>query len=81
MRLVGFTTGAGELAWRGAAIQFAMCRGHMNLQAGDTALIWASCTGKVDVVRQLLDAGADLEARDNVRQVLRRKVAPPQTGP
>ena len=37
------------------------------MQDGDTALILAACYGKVEAVALLLDRGADLEAKDNVR--------------
>ena len=39
----------------------------LGIKVGYTALIWASCNGKVEVVEALLAAGADREAKNNVR--------------
>ena len=39
----------------------------LGIKGGDTALIWASYMGKVEVVEALLAAGADREAKDMVR--------------
>ena len=40
----------------------------MNLQnvAGDTALIWAAAEGRKEVVKLLLDKGADAAVHNNV---------------
>ena len=43
------------------------------LQDGESALLWAVWSGKVEAVALLLDRGADLEAKDNVSQ----STAPP----
>ncbi len=40
------------------------------LQAGDTALLLACSEGKVDVVKVLLQAGADKNILNNVRNVV-----------
>ena len=39
----------------------------MLLQAGWTALLWAAENGRMDCARLLLDAGADKNAKSNVR--------------
>ena len=39
----------------------------LGIKNGSTALIKASCMGKVEVVEALLAAGADREAKDKVR--------------
>ena len=36
----------------------------LSTQEGDTALTWASYKGQLEVVKALLAAGADKEARD-----------------
>jgi ankyrin repeat protein len=38
----------------------------MPSQGGETALVWASSKGRESVVRALLDARADVRARDSV---------------
>ena len=47
---------------------FFVCVGGPVLQNGFTALICASDRGQTDCVRLLLDAGADKEAKSNVRR-------------
>jgi hypothetical protein len=37
------------------------------VQGGYTALVWAAIKGHVDCLRLLLDAGANANAKDNVR--------------
>ena len=39
---------------------------YFALQEGDTALTWASYIGHLEVVKVLLTAGADKEAKDKV---------------
>ena len=44
------------------------CGGESDSQSGYTALIEAASRGHADCVRMLVDAGADKDARDNVRR-------------
>ena len=44
-----------------------VCRDEYDSQDGCTALIEAAWSGHADCARLLLDAGADKEARDDVR--------------
>jgi hypothetical protein len=46
--------------------------GKFVSQSGWTALMWAAGNGRADIARLLIDAGADKEARDNVRRRLLR---------
>ena len=39
-------------------------------QGGNTALLWAAGNGQLDCMRLLLDAGADKDAKSNVRRAL-----------
>jgi ankyrin repeat protein len=41
----------------------------MNAQYGETPLMWAAEKGHADCARLLLNAGADKEAKSNVRRV------------
>ncbi len=45
-----------------------MCIGKYDSQDGDTALICAAKRRFVDCVQLLIDAGADKDAKDNVRR-------------
>ena len=40
---------------------------HCVPQNGDSALIWASLTGKSEVVQELLSGGAQVDLQDKVR--------------
>jgi ankyrin repeat protein len=40
---------------------------HMHMQAGSTALIRSAASGRAECVQLLLDAGADKNAKANVR--------------
>lgn len=40
---------------------------YLNIQSGNTPLILAAAMGRVTMVRALVDSGAQLDARDNVR--------------
>ena len=40
-----------------------------NTQFGLTPLIWAALKGHADCVRVLVEAGADMDGKDNVRSV------------
>jgi ankyrin repeat protein len=44
-----------------------VCVGESISQSERTALIFAASRGHVDCVRLLIDAGADKDAKDNVR--------------
>ena len=52
----------------------------LGIKFGSTALIMASLNGKVEVVEALLAAGADREAKDNVRAPP-APLGPPPTPP
>jgi hypothetical protein len=41
--------------------------GGSDSQNGNTALMWVAARGLADCMRLLIDAGADKEAKDNVR--------------
>ena len=45
-----------------------VCAGEYNAQYGWTALINAAAYGRAECVRLLIDAGADKEAKTNVRR-------------
>ena len=47
---------------------------HTKNQDGQTALIIASSAGQVEVVQELIKAGANLEAKDEVSSVLYKNV-------
>ena len=53
----------------------------LGIKYGDTAFITASREGKVEVVEALLAAGADREAKDDVRAPPLPPSAPPMTPP
>jgi hypothetical protein len=42
--------------------------GESDSQSGNTALMWAADRGHADCARLLIDAGADKEAKDDVRR-------------
>jgi hypothetical protein len=44
-----------------------VCGGKSDLQGGNTALIYAASSGHADCVRLLIDAGANKDAKTNVR--------------
>jgi ankyrin repeat protein len=50
------------------AVVLCVCGGESDSQDGDTALIYAADDGHADCVRLLIDAGADKEAKNNVRR-------------
>ena len=52
--------------------------GCVSPQHGRTALMWASCCGRVEIVRMLLDRGASVDATDDVSQPA-CLAAPPST--
>ncbi|MCP4824868.1 MAG: ankyrin repeat domain-containing protein, partial [Shimia sp.] len=70
-RAVGLVKGA--LARRGHVGRGAMVRrgavtcGLATSQYGSTALVLAACRGHTETVELLLDRGADLEAKNNVK--------------
>ncbi len=53
--------------WTGVAFQWRANSGP-GTQNGRTALVWAALCGHVDCVRLLIDAGADTDVEDNVRE-------------
>jgi hypothetical protein len=50
------------------AVALCLCGCNFDWQRGNTALIYAAQYGRVDCVRLLIDAGADKDAKDNVRR-------------
>lgn len=52
-----------------ASLTHGMCRYWCmtSSQDGDTALMWAAGEGRVDIVRMLLDLGANIEAKNKAR--------------
>ena len=50
-----------------------LCRAPRRSQRGNTPLHWAAGNGKVECVKVLVEAGANIEAKDNV--------SPPPTPP
>ena len=57
---------------RGEGIGFrsVVLRMHLSLQYGWTPLMWASCNGRMDCVKLLLDRGAELNVQNKVSEIL-----------
>ena len=55
----------GNLSVLKSFVEHKRCNINIRDETGSTALIWASCEGHLEVVKYLVEKGADLEAKDN----------------
>ena len=53
---------------------FSVHIGKSHVQEGETALIWSSENGHTECVRLLVEASANTEAKENVRDTIFRRL-------